>query len=149
MSNPSTQASSSRQFVVFHVCNEEYALPIDQIQEVIRYTQPRSVVSEDPCVIGVISLRGKVVPVSDLARRLGVTATASEDSVIVIIEAEGETIGMIVDAVDEVVSIEYDQVDATTVADRRIVSGIAKLDERLVVVLEPQAFGGSTEALAA
>jgi purine-binding chemotaxis protein CheW len=149
MGNPSAHVSSSRQFVVFHVCNEEYALPIDQIQEVIRYTQPRSVVSEDPCVIGVISLRGKVVPVSDLARRLGVSATPSEDSKIVIIETEGETLGMIVDAVDEVVSIDDDQLDATTVADRRIVRGIAKLDQRLVVVLEPQAFGGSTEALAA
>jgi purine-binding chemotaxis protein CheW len=145
----STPAAESRQFVVFHVCNEEYALPVAQIQEVIRYTQPRSVVSDDPCVIGVISLRGKVLPVSDLARRLGLTAPPSEDSKIVIVETEGETIGMIVDAVDEVVSIEDDQVDVTTVADRRIVRGIAKLDERLVVVLEPHAFGGLTEALAA
>jgi purine-binding chemotaxis protein CheW len=149
MSSPSSELHASQQFVVFHVGSEEYALPIAQIQEVIRYTQPRSVVSEDPWVIGVISLRGKVVPVSDLARRLGVTATDTEDAKIVIIETEGETMGMIVDAVDEVVSIGDDQLDTTTVADPRVVRGIAKLDERLVVVLDAEAFGSTTHAAAA
>jgi purine-binding chemotaxis protein CheW len=94
----------------------------------------------------VISLRGKIVPVSDLARRLGVSASHSEDSKIVIIETDGETVGMVVDAVDEVLSIEDDQLDTTTVADPQIVRGIAKLDQRLVVVLEAEAVGGRAVA---
>jgi purine-binding chemotaxis protein CheW len=138
----------ARQFVVFHVGDEEYALPIGQIQEVIRYTQPRSVVSDDPWVIGVISLRGKIVPIGDLAGRLGAAATYTEDSKIVIIETPTGTIGMTVDAVDEVLSIEDDQLDTTTVTDHDVVRGIAKLDQRLVVILDADALGSSQSALA-
>jgi purine-binding chemotaxis protein CheW len=126
----------AQQFVVFHLGGEEYALPIAQIQEVIRYTKPRSVASGDAWVIGVISLRGKIVPVVDLAGRLGVSATSDEDSKIVIVETADQTVGMIVDAVDEVISIEPEQLDSTTIVDREIVSGIAKVDERLVVTLD-------------
>ena len=142
MSTVNEESHASRQFVVFHVGNEEYALPIAQIQEVIRFTQPRSVVSEDPWVIGVISLRGKIVPIGDLAGRLGVSATHSDDSKIVIIETPTGTVGMIVDAVDEVLSIDDDQLDTSTVTDRDIVRGIAKLDQRLVVILDAEVLGG-------
>ena len=148
MSTVTGERHAARQFVVFHVGTEEYALPIGQIQEVIRWTQPRSVASEDPCLIGVISLRGKIVPVGDLAGRLGVSATHTEDSKIVIIETESQTVGMIVDAVDEVLSIEDDQLDMSTVTDRDIVRGIAKLDQRLVVILEAEALGGNAAAAA-
>jgi purine-binding chemotaxis protein CheW len=126
----------AQQFVVFHLGGEEYALPIAQIQEVIRYTKPRSVASGDRWVIGVISLRGKIVPVVDLAGRLSVSATSDEESKIVIVETADQTVGMIVDAVDEVISIEQGQLDTTTIVDREIVSGIAKVDERLVVTLD-------------
>jgi purine-binding chemotaxis protein CheW len=128
----------AQQFVVFHLGGEEYALPIAQIQEVIRYTKPRSVASSDAWVIGVISLRGKIVPVVDLAGRLGVSATSDEESKIVIVETADQTVGMIVDAVDEVISIEQQQLDTSTIVDREIVSGIARVDERLVVTLDAQ-----------
>jgi purine-binding chemotaxis protein CheW len=149
MSTANEAARASRQFVVFHVGSEEYALPIGQIQEVIRYTQPRSVVSEDPWVIGVISLRGKIVPIGDLAGRLGIAAAHSEDSKIVIIETPTGTVGMIVEAVDEVLSIEDDQLDTSTVTDRDIIRGIAKLDQRLVVILDGDALGTRAAAAAA
>lgn len=148
MSTATGDSHASHQFVAFHVGNEEYALPIGQIQEVIRWTKPRSVVSEDPWVVGVISLRGKIVPVGDLAGRLGVSATPTEDSKIVIIETGSQTVGMIVDAVDEVLSIGDDQLDTSTVNDRDIVRGIAKIDQRLVVILDAEAFGGRRAAAA-
>ncbi len=148
MSTVTEGSHASHQFVAFHVGDEEYALPIAQIQEVIRFTKPRSVVSEDPWVIGVISLRGKIVPVGDLAGRLGVSTTPTDDSKIVIIETPTQTLGMIVDAVDEVLSIEDDQLDTSTVTDRDIVRGIAKIDQRLVVILDSDALGGARAAAA-
>jgi purine-binding chemotaxis protein CheW len=139
MSNVSEQMQEPQQFVVFHLGGEEYALPIAQIQEVIRYTAPRSVASEDAWVIGVISLRGKIVPVGDLAGRLGISATGTEESKIVIVETGAQTVGLVVDAVDEVLTIEADQLDTTSIADRAVVSGIAKVDQRLVVILDAEA----------
>ena len=149
MSNSSQQTSATHQFVVFGLGGEQYALPIAQIQEVIRYTQPRAIASDLAGVTGVISLRGKIVPVGDFAARLGVQPTEpSEDSKIVIIETSSQTAGMIVDAVDEVLTINDDDLDPTGVAAGDIVRGIAKLDQRLVVVLDTAALLPSLPAAA-
>ena len=69
-----SEETLSRQLVVFSLGGEEYALPITQVHEIIRYAEPRSVASADPSVRGVISLRGKILPVYDLATRLGIDA---------------------------------------------------------------------------
>ena len=79
--------TQARQLVVFTLGSEQYALPIQQVHEIIRYTQPRSVAARDAWVRGVISLRGRIVPVYDLAARLGVSSELSEQTKIVIVEA--------------------------------------------------------------
>ena len=126
-----------RQLVVFTLGAEQYALPIKQVQEIIRYTQPRSVASKDYSVQGVISLRGQIVPVYDLASRLGVSSEAGEHSKIVIVETGDQTVGVIVDAVDEVLTVDDDQLEAIPGADTRLMDSVAKLDDRLVVLLNP------------
>ena len=70
--------SHARQLVVFTLGAEQYALPIEQVHEIIRYDEPRSVASPISWVRGVISLRGRIVPVYDLAARLGVDSELSE-----------------------------------------------------------------------
>jgi chemotaxis signal transduction protein len=69
--------SETRQLVIFTLADEEYALPITRVQEIIRYTQPRSVASSTPWIRGVINLRGKIVPVCDLAMRTTVGCQAA------------------------------------------------------------------------
>jgi purine-binding chemotaxis protein CheW len=147
MPNISEESTQVRQLVAFHLGGEQYALPIEQIQEVIRYTEPRAVASEDPWVIGVISLRGKIVPVADLASRLGISATHSEDSKVVIVETAGHTFGLIVDAVDEVLSIDEQQID-TNFSSADFVRGIAKLEQRLIVILDAATLAGNVPAAA-
>jgi purine-binding chemotaxis protein CheW len=61
--------TDSQQVVVFSLGGEQYALPIASVSEIIRYTPPRSIASADRYTHGVIGLRGKIVPVFDLAAR--------------------------------------------------------------------------------
>jgi len=130
--------SSTQQLVVFRLGGGEYALPIRQVQEIIRFTEPRPVASDSASVRGVISLRGKILPVVDVAERLGLPASSETEGKIVIVESDGgPTIGVIVDDVEEVVTIGDDTLEEVPVADRSLVSAIAKLDDRLVVVLAP------------
>jgi purine-binding chemotaxis protein CheW len=142
MTGPEVQqqarSQSTHQLVIFALGGEDYALPIAQIKEVIRYTKPRAVSSPDAWVTGVISLRGAIVPIGDLAARLGVDAACADDAKIVIIETTTGTAGIIVDAVEEVLTIQAEQIDTTTITDRELMSGIAKIDERLVVVLDAE-----------
>jgi purine-binding chemotaxis protein CheW len=127
----------SQQLVVFALGEEEYALPIQQVQEIIRYSEPRPVSSTEPWIRGVISLRGKIVPVFDLALRLGLHAEAGDDQKIVIVETEAGTAGVIVDEVEEVLTVGNDQLDEVPGAGTDAIDGIAKLDDRLIVLLSP------------
>ena len=145
-----SEQTHARQLVVFTLGSEHYALPIQTVHEIIRYTQPRSVASRVDWVRGVISLRGRIVPVYDLAARLGVKSELSEQTKIVIVETETETAGVIVDDVDEVLTIENEQIEEVPGADGALIDSIAKVGERLVILLKPNAiFDGAGLAAAA
>jgi purine-binding chemotaxis protein CheW len=144
------EQSTTRQLVVFSLGEEEYALPISQVQEIIRYTEPRSVASDVAWIRGVISLRGKIVPVCDLGARLGLHAERRVAGKIVIVETGSVTAGIIVDDVDEVLTIEEGQLDDVPAAGSDSIEGIAKVGDRLVVLLNTDGiFGGVALAVAA
>ena len=107
----------TRQLVVFKLGDEHYALGIEQVQEIIRFTQPRSIASQQPSVLGVISLRGKIVPVHDIATLLGVTSEVSDQAKIVIVAADAGTAGLVVDDVEEVLTISHDQLEPVPSSD--------------------------------
>jgi len=127
---------STMQLVVFSLGEEEYALPITHVQEIIRYTEPRGVASQTPWVKGVISLRGKIVPVYDLALRLGleVETVASK---IVMVESGDDMAGVIVGDVEEVLTLTQDDLDEVPAAGAACIQAIAKVGDRLVVLLDP------------
>ena len=145
-----SEETNARQIVVFTLGAEHYALPIHQVHEIIRYSDPRSVASRADWVRGVISLRGRIVPVYDLAARLGVTSELSEQTKIVIVETESETAGVIVDDVEEVLTVEDNQIEEIPGADSTLIDSIAKIGDRLVVILKPSTiFSGVGIAAAA
>ena len=139
-----SEETHARQLVIFTLGSEEYALPIKKVQEIIRYVEPRSVASNDSSVRGVISLRGKIVPVYDLAGRLGVDSVVGDESKIVIVETAEQTVGIVVDGVDEVMTIEEDQLEQVPGADTALMDSIAKIDDRLVLLLNPDTIFDAT-----
>jgi purine-binding chemotaxis protein CheW len=142
-----SEETLSRQLVVFSLGEEEYALPITQVHEIIRYTEPRSVASTDRSVRGVISLRGKILPVYDLATRLGLAHTDTvTEAKIVIVETAEDMAGVIVDDVEEVITIDSDALDEAPTAGGRAIDGIAKIGDRLVVLLDPEGIVGAAAA---
>ena len=130
-------AETTRQLVIFSLGSEEYALPITRVQEIIRYTEPRMVASRTAWIRGVINLRGKIVPVCDLAERLGLRLERSDIAKIVIVETETGTAGVIVDDVEEVLTVDDAQLEDVPTADAAYVDAIAKLDDRLAILLNP------------
>lgn len=130
--------SDQSQLVVFSLANEEYALPITQIKEVIRYTRPRPVLTDSAWISGVISLRGKIVEVGDIGARLGVHGDRGDTAKIVIVETHAGTVGIVVDEVDQVLTIDHTAIDTSTVTNRELVHGIAKIEDRLVVLLDAE-----------
>jgi len=132
-----------QQLVVFSLGSEEYGLPITTVQEIIRYARPRTIPSAPPSVRGVINLRGKIIPVVDLKSRLGLDGGDAEESKIVIVEAGDVTAGLIVDEVDEVITIDEDTLEQAPTGDVGYISAVAKVGDRLLVLLDLEAmFGG-------
>ncbi len=127
---------STMQLVVFSLGDEEYALPITSVQEIIRYVEPRGVASRTSWVRGIISLRGKIVPVYDLAARLNLDISAPA-SKIVITESGDDIAGIIVGDVEEVLTVTSDHLDEVPVAGAACIQAIAKVGDRLVIVLDP------------
>ncbi|MHB1568069.1 MAG: chemotaxis protein CheW [Solirubrobacteraceae bacterium] len=130
-----SEQANQKQLVVFTLGAEHYALPIGVVNEIIRYTEPRSVASRTDWVRGVISLRGRIVPVYDIAARLGLSSDLTEQSKIVIVEAGAETAGVIVDSVEEVLTVTDAQIEDAPGADSAMIESIVRIDDRLVVML--------------
>ena len=132
-----------QQLVVFSLGTEEYGLPITTVQEIIRYTKPRTIPSAPPSVRGVINLRGKIIPVVDLKSRLELDGGDAEESKIVIVEAGAVTAGLIVDDVDEVITVDQACLEPAPTGDVGYISAVAKVGDRLLVLLDVEAmFGG-------
>lgn len=139
-----------RELVIFSLGGSDYALPMGAVQEIIRYTQPRSVSGEQPWLAGVISLRGKIVPVCDLARRIGLAHSTTDDAKIAIVDTVDGTAGIIVDDVTEVLAVNGEDVDPLPATSHDCFDAVAKLEDgRLVVLLEPNALFEGVEFAAA
>ena len=141
---------ADEQVVVFGVSNEAYAVNIARVHEIIRLQQITVIPGSPASVEGVINLRGKVIPVLDLRKRFHLSAEDhTRSSRIVVVEVGGQTIGLIVDGVSEVLRISPERVEPpsplVTGIDSRYLRGIAKLDGRLIVLLDLDQVLSATE----
>ena len=125
--------TTSHQLVVFSLGSEEYALPIGAVHEIIRFSEPRSVASGVPWIRGVIGLRGKIIPIFDLAARMGL-APSSPGKIVIIADGSGQ-LGVMVDEVEEVLTVTGDQLEEIPTADREAIEAVARIGDRLVVLL--------------
>lgn len=137
---------TSQQLVVFSLGSEEYALPIGAVHEIIRFTEPRTVASEVPWIRGVIGLRGKIIPIFDLASRMGLVADENESGKIVIVETGTGQAGVVVGDVEEVLTVTTGQLEDVPTADGETIEAIAKIGDRLVILLNPEGLFAAARA---
>jgi purine-binding chemotaxis protein CheW len=130
-----------QQLVVFELGAEFYGVEISRVHEIIRLQSVTHVPRAPSFVEGVINLRGKVIPVVDLRRRFGLpSGEHTRASRIVVLEIGDQVVGVIVDGVSEVLRVNTATVEppSPVVAgiDSEYLQGIAKLPERLVILLD-------------
>jgi purine-binding chemotaxis protein CheW len=134
-------AGSVLQLVSFKVGNEEFGLDILKVQEIIRLRDLTRVPNMPGFVDGVINLRGQVIPVIGLRRRFGIdTAEADKRTRIVVAEVNRNILGFVVDEVSEVLRVSSDTVEPPPRlgnVDRKYVQGIGKIEDRLLIVIDP------------
>ncbi len=130
-----------RQVVVLQLNDESYAIDISGVKEIVRLPEITRVPHAPPYVEGVIDLRGQVTPVINLQDRFGLSRSeVSKNTRVIVLTVGASQFGVVVDGVTETLNVPEDAVDglATTglAVDAEYVTGIARLDSGLVILLD-------------
>lgn len=139
------QQAGANQYLTFILAGEEYGVDILRVQEIRSWQEPTRIPNMPDFILGVINLRGNVVPIVDLRRRFALENVEFDATTVVIVvkisHKNGErTIGLVVDAVTDVNMISQDDIqtapDFGKVVSTDFVKGLANIKDRMVILLE-------------
>ncbi|MFG6461963.1 chemotaxis protein CheW [Roseateles sp. DXS20W] len=99
-------SAASREVLTSRLGAEEYGIDILAVQEIRRYEAPTRIANAAGHLLGVMNLRGAIVPIVDLRRHLGLPAENGIDTVTVVVNVASRTLGLVVDAVSDVVALQ-------------------------------------------
>jgi purine-binding chemotaxis protein CheW len=131
---------ASCQYLAFHLGDEEYALDIKRISEIIKVREFTDIPRAPGFILGIISLRGVVVPVFDLCCRLNLGVSELMPTTrIVVCQHEDVSVGLLVDSINQVVNLIDDEVEpppgVLSGLDREMVSGLGRYQGRMIILL--------------
>ncbi len=129
------------QLVTFKLDVEEFGIDILRVQEIIRIMNITKVPNSPEFVEGVINLRGRVIPVINLRKRLMLPTIEKDNKTrVIVVELSDKTVGFIVDEVDEVLripkSITEPPPEMTAGIDSDYITSVGKLEDRLLILLD-------------
>jgi len=136
--------TSSQQYVTFSLGEELFGVEVTRAREILSVTPVTKVPQTPEYLLGVINLRGQVVPVVDMRLKLGLPAgEETEDTCVIVVEVQvdGESIivGALADAVREVLEIRSDQIEPAPRLGTRLktefITGMGKVDEQFLILL--------------
>lgn len=133
--------NDANQFCTFVADGLLFGLEVREVQEVIRYQTMTRVPLADPTVSGLINLRGQIVTAIDLRTRLGLAPRSDERKPMnVIVRSEEGAVSLLVDEIGDVIEVDPTQFETPperlTAAARDVVTGVYKLDGKLLLVLD-------------
>ena len=134
-------ARDEGQFVGFMLGGGHYGVDIMRVEEIIRYTEITPVPKAPHFLEGIINLRGRIIPVIDLRKRLSIVSTAGDinDTRIIVMKFESRYLGFLVDKVEQVLTIasaDIGEAPATSAVAKKYIAGVARLERTMVVILD-------------
>ncbi|MHB8109860.1 MAG: chemotaxis protein CheW [Syntrophorhabdaceae bacterium] len=142
--------SAILQLVTFKLGTEEFGVDILKVQEINKMMNITRIPNAPVFIEGVINLRGKIIPIVDLRKRLGFREQPYDKSTrIIVVELDGLVLGFIVDSVSEVLRVPENTIEPppSMVAgiESEYIEGVGKLDDRLLILLELKKIFSSPE----
>ena len=137
--------TETSQYLTFELEDEVFALDIAKVREVLDFTLIAKVPQTPDFMLGVINLRGTVVPVVDMRLKFGMTRTETTVNtciIIVEIEVDGENtvLGALVDSVQEVMDLDPEQIEPAprigTRLNTKFIKGMGKRDNQFIIILD-------------
>ncbi|MBN1500429.1 MAG: purine-binding chemotaxis protein CheW [Spirochaetes bacterium] len=136
-----TSKMSSMQVVNFKVGGEEYGIEILKVQEILKLPKITKLPKSADYIIGIIDLRGQVIPIIDLGKRFGIKINVKESDLrAIVVDINGKKVGLAIDSVSHVVRVEGKDIEPPPPIVKgisgRYIIGIAKIDSGFVVILD-------------
>jgi purine-binding chemotaxis protein CheW len=130
-----------KQLVIFELADEFYGVDIACVESIIKMQEITRMPKSPVFVEGITNLRGKVLPVIDLEKRFDIPPRErNHDTRIMVVNIDKIEVGMIVSAVSEVLTVEDASIEPAppmvTTINSNFISGIARIDKRLVILLD-------------
>jgi purine-binding chemotaxis protein CheW len=141
MSNVSpTSGEVACELVAFDVNGQTYAVNVGSVREIRGWTPATPLPQSPDYMCGIVNLRGNMLPIIDLASRLGYARTAPSDRhAIVVIQVRDQLIGLLVETVSELLTVAHDAVqpapDIGDLAFKRLVRGVLPHNDRMITLL--------------
>ncbi|MED4352331.1 chemotaxis protein CheA [Schinkia azotoformans] len=129
------------ELATFKLGMEEYGIEIDRVKDIITVPPITRIMNAPHSVLGMINLRGKLIPVMDVRERFGINKTdLTRKSRIIVVELAQEFIGILVDKVTQVLKVNRDTIeapiDSNNQIDEKYIRGISNLKDRLIILLD-------------
>lgn len=133
--------ANDHQLVIFKIAGEEFGVDINEVKEIIRWEEVTQIPNTENYIKGVINLRGSIVVVNDLAMKLRLPSKEIDDDTrILVVEVDGNTVGMVVDSATEVLRLDAEKVQKapdmiTNCIDQKYIDGVGVLGEKRLLTL--------------
>ena len=131
---------TSRRWLAFSLGSEDYALDISMIREILKPREITEIPRVPEFLLGIISLRGNIIPIFDLKRRLGLgEATIGEDSRIIVCQEGDRLAGLLIDRITQVTSIQEEGIEPPPAIfsgrDRALLDGVGRVQGNVLILL--------------
>jgi purine-binding chemotaxis protein CheW len=142
--------ANTQQFLTFKLAGEEYGVGILSVQEIRGWTAVTAIPQSPAWLLGVINLRGTVVPVIDLRLKFNYArADYNEFTVVIILNLKSRVVGIVVDGVSDVITLAREQIKPAPSlggnADTSHIIGFGTLDERMRILMDVEKLMASTD----
>ena len=130
-----------QEYINFTIEQEEYAIELIKVKEVVRYKKILGLPNTDSFIKGVINLRGVIIPVVDLRAKFGMQSSPyTKFTVIIVLEISNKTMGLIIDTVPDVVLLSPKELQPPpafkTLINEKYIKRIGRKESRLIVILD-------------
>ena len=134
------RSGAARELIAFAVGEQEFCIDVMSVREIRGWTPATTLPHSQAFVRGVINLRGAVLPIMDLAVRLGFPpAETMARHVIIVVQIGSQVVGLLVDAVSDILTVKDEEVlsppDVASDMAKRFVSGLLAMDGRMISIL--------------
>ncbi len=141
MSEKNENVLSSLQIVCFKIGTEEYGIDILKVQEILKLPNITKLPKTEPYIMGVIDLRGRVIPIADLSIKFGIeSGNLKGNSRAVVVDIGGKQVGLAIDSVSHVIKVKSEDIEPPPPIVKGIsgkyIIGIAKMENSFVVILD-------------